>query len=172
MSTHDPMTTPARRDAATGDTTMRTQEPTMTERTENEHVDAITKILDEIGKNVIPVGKIVRSSTTIGTCPADINYIRRHLDALAARLAAAEAERDAARSRAERWKRLGLAHDAYDDEKPDADQQGVLYEIDAAWADLEQHGDFTDGSDDASDGMMSLRDFAAQEGIDLDGTQP
>ena len=88
MSTHDPMTTPARRDAATGDTTMRTQEPTMTERTENEHVDAIKRTLGHYLLQPIPA--TTPDVWEIST--KQIDDIFAHLDALAARLAAAEAD--------------------------------------------------------------------------------
>ena len=95
--------TPARRDAATGDTTMRTQEPTMTEHDTTDAIETIRSALYQW----VPDGDLAPAIDAIDALAArlaaetiaaefaldELNRVTRSLDVATARLAAAEAER-------------------------------------------------------------------------------
>ena len=113
---------------------MSTQEPTMTEHDttmDNAHVRAINAAL----------GNIIAGANR----DREFNAIMDHTDALAAQLAAAEAERDAERERSERFCRMVLAARACDTDPTPAHTD----EWYAARRALYEHGDLpTDGSTD------------------------
>lgn len=56
---------------------------------DNEHIEVIRKIVKGVEADELPRGYVVRQSTTLRTCPADMSRIRRELGALAAELAEA-----------------------------------------------------------------------------------
>lgn len=104
----------------------------------NEHLEAIR---DCIRRAQYPQQIGPRKQTE----ERDLYYatILRHAEALATALAEAEA-------RADRWKRMALAHDAYEDAllcgRDGNEQERVREELRAAHTDLKAHGDLGDES--------------------------